>query len=134
MESLIPATLESAGPRSSFRFTVLDLRVSFEDSSTAGDSPIASYAWDFADASTSSQRNPDHVCGRNFRGGVRFTVQDTNGRESSAIANVDAAPGVQLQGNSMTDPADIAGSIDFGAVFRPLAEPTFLSARPIFRG
>jgi len=120
VESLIPATVESAGPRSSFQFTVLDLSVSFEDASTAGDSPIASYSWDFGDASTSNQRNPDHTYGQNFRGVVRFTVRDNNGRESSAIANVDAAPGVQLQGNSMTDPADIAAGLEGGAVFAPL--------------
>ena len=111
VESWIPSQETPLGPHASFMFTVEGLVVTFQDGSQAGDSPISGYSWDFGDGERSNAQNPQHTYGINFRGVVRLTAVDTAGRESNAIANVDAAPGIQLQGNSMTDPADIANGI-----------------------
>lgn len=122
LQSQIPPSAQNAtqGPRASFTFTVTDFSVDFTDNSQSRDAPIVGYDWDFGDGSQTNQRNPSHTYSTNFSGFVRLTVRDDRGRENSAIGSVQAGPGANLQGNSMADPADIAGSIDFGSVFEPI--------------
>ena len=123
IESQIPPSIQenaTAGPRASFTFTVQNLTVSFTDNSQRGDSPIATWDWDFGDGSRSNQQSPQHTYSTNFSGFVRLTVRDGNDKQNAAVGNVQAFPGANTQGNSTVDPGDIAGSLDFGAIFRPV--------------
>ncbi|HLE46607.1 MAG TPA: PKD domain-containing protein [Thermoplasmata archaeon] len=122
LESQIPPSAQNAtqGPRASFMFTVTDFAADFTDNSQSRDAPIVGYDWDFGDGVRSNQRNPSHTYSGNFSGFVRLTVRDDRGRENSAIGSVQAGPGASLQGNSMADPGDIAGSLDLGSVFAPI--------------
>ena len=123
IQSQIPATVEqnaTAGPRASFTFNVTDLTVTFRDNSRQGDAGITGWDWDFGDGSRSNQQNPQHTYSTNFTGFVRLTVRDANDKSNSAVGSVQAFPRANSQGNSTVDPGDIAGSIDFGAVFRPI--------------
>ena len=122
LQSQIPPSAQNAtqGPRASFMFTVTNLAVDFTDNSQSRDALIVGYDWDFGDGVRSNQRNPSHTYTQNFSGFVRLTVRDDRGRENSAIGSVQAGPGANLQGNSMADPGDIAGSIDLGSVLAPV--------------
>src|SRR2546426_12085406 len=100
-------------------FNVSALSVSFNDNSRQGDAGIVSWDWDFGDGSRSNQQNPQHTYSTNFTGFVRLTVRDANDKSNSAVGSVQAFPSANSQGNSTEDPGDIAGSIDFGAGFRP---------------
>jgi len=117
-----PAVVENAsqGPHASFTFIVSNFTVAFTDGSRQGDAAIASRDWDFGDGSRSNQDNPQHTYAQNFSGFVRLTVRDANGKENSAVGNVQAFRGANSMGNSTVDPGDLAGSLDFGAVFRPI--------------
>jgi len=123
IESQIPPSVQenaTAGPRASFTFTVANFTVTFADNSPQGDSPIATWDWDFGDGSRSNQQSPQHTYSTNFSGFVRLTVRDGNDKTNAAVGNVQAFPGANTQGNSTVDPGDIVGSLDFGAVFRPI--------------
>jgi len=99
---------------------VSNFTVAFTDGSRQGDVAIASRDWDFGDGSRSNQNNPQHTYAQNFSGFVHLTVRDANGKANSAIGNVQAFRGANSMGNSTVDAGDLAGSLDFGAVFRPI--------------
>lgn len=122
LQSQIPESARNTtqGPQASFMFSVSNFTVDFTDNTQSRDAPIAAYDWDFGDGARSSERNPTHTYSGNFSGFVPLTVRDDRGRENSAIGSVQAGPGANLQGNSMADVSDIAGSIDLGSVFEPI--------------
>jgi len=123
IQSQIPPTIAenaTAGPRASFTYMVASLTVTFTDNSQAGDSPIAMWDWDFGDGSRSNQQSPSHTYSTNFSGFVRLVVRDGSDKQNAAVGNVQAFPGANTQGNSTVDPGDLAGSLDFGAVFQPI--------------
>ncbi len=114
------AAAEPVGPRASFFFTSNSLTATFNDSSTPGDSPIARWSWDFGDGAVSGGRSPQHTYTLQGTYFVRLTVQDGNGKENSAVGNVQALPGVQAAGNSTTDIGNIAAGFDLSAIAAPL--------------
>lgn len=114
------APAEPAGPRASFFFTSDGLTATFNDSSTSGDSAVATWSWDFGDGVLSGQRSPQHTYALQGTYFVRLTVRDGNGKESSALGNVQALPGVQAGGNSAPDVGDIAAGFDLSAIAAPL--------------
>ena len=123
IERQIPPAVQqntTAGPHASFMFNVTGFSVSFNDNSRQGDAGIVSWDWDFGDGSRSNQQNPQHTYSTNFSGFVRLTVRDANDKQNAAVGNVQAFPGANTAGNSTVDPGDIAGSLDFGAVFAPI--------------
>lgn len=123
IQSQIPPSIQenvSQGPRASFTFTIANLTVTFTNTSQPGDAALAIWEWDFGDGSRSNQPSPQHTYATNFSGFVRLTVRDANDKANSAVGNVQAFLGANSQGNSTVDPGDIAGSIDFGAVFGPV--------------
>ena len=121
LESKIPQTAqEPEGPRASFRWTANGFDVAFNDSSSQGDAGIAAWAWDFGDGASSSERSPAHAYARNGSYFVRLTVRDSNGKESSAISDVQVLPGAQAGGNSTVDLGDLAGAFNPLALNAPL--------------
>lgn len=113
-------TDQPSGPRASFTYNVTGLDIEVHSNSQQGDASITSYEWDFGDGSSASGQNAMHTYPGDFSGYVRLTVRDGNNKENSAIASVQASPSVDIRGNSMTDPADIASSFDFSSVFGPI--------------
>jgi hypothetical protein len=111
---------QSKGPQASFTFSINGMSLDVQSNSRQGDSPITSYNWDFGDGSGTNGQTAQHTYSGNFSGYVRLTVRDSNGKENRAVANIQAGPGAHYRGNSMTDPADIAGSFDVSAIFGPV--------------
>ena len=123
IQAQIPPSVQanaSQGPRASFTFLVANFTVTFTDTSQRGDAAIAGWDWDFGDGSRSNLQSPQHTYSQNFSGFVRLTVRDAADKKSSGVGSVQAFRGASSQGNSTVDPGDIAGSIDFGAVFKPV--------------
>jgi len=123
IQAQIPPSIQqnaTAGPRASFTFLVANFTVTFTDTSQRGDAAIAGWDWDFGDGSRSNLQSPQHTYSQNFSGFVRLAVRDAADKKSSGVGSVQAFRGASSQGNSTVDPGDIAGSIDFGAVVRPL--------------
>src|SRR3989442_9018053 len=122
IQAQIPPSIQanaSQGPRASFTFLVANFTVTFADTSQRG-AAIAGWDWDFGDGSRSNLQSPQHTYSQNFSGFVRLAVRDAADKKSSGVGSVQAFRGASSQGNSTVDPGDIAGSIDFGAVFQPL--------------
>lgn len=63
----------------------VDQSVSFSDTSTDPDGPIASWSWDFGDASTSTVRSPQHAFTAPGTYSVRLTVTDIVGAASTKV-------------------------------------------------
>lgn len=57
----------------------LPVRYRFTDNSTACESTITGWFWEFGDGSTSTERNPEHVFSTEAQFNVRLTVTDNNG-------------------------------------------------------
>jgi len=73
----------NGAPRAEFQVTCRDLRCTFVDRSEDQDGRVASWAWDFGDGATSSQRNPAHSYGAAGRYTVSLRVTDDDGATSS---------------------------------------------------
>jgi len=131
LNSQMPGNDETSkkGPRADFRFTLNNLSVSFEDSSQQGDAQIVSRHWDFGDGQTiDGSTTPSHTYMTNFSGNVRLTVRDSNNKENSALANIQARPGEHTNGNSAPDPGDIASAFNFQDILGPLMSLPFALA------
>ena len=113
-------TDQPKAPRASFTFTVTGFNIDLQSNSQQGDAPINSYEWDFGDGSSAGGQTAQHTYSGNFSGFVRLTVRDGNNKENSAIGSVQAGPGVDVRGNSMSDPGDIASSFDLSTIFGPI--------------
>src|SRR5256712_7476427 len=123
IQAQIPPSIQqnaTAGPRASFTFLVANFTVTFTDTSQRGDAAIAGWDWDFGDGSRSNLQSPQHTYPQNSTGFRRLALRDAADKKSSGVGSVQAFRGAGSQGNSTVDPGDIAGSIDFSAVFRPL--------------
>ena len=66
------------GPTADFNYTTNYQFVSFTDASTAGNSAINNWNWDFGDGETSDQQNPTHTYIAPGTYTVRLTVTDEN--------------------------------------------------------
>lgn len=111
---------ESKGPTASFTFTVTGFGIDAQSTSRPGDAGISQTSWDWGDGGGSGGPTASHTYSGNFSGFARLTVRDSNGRESVALGEVRAGPGVSYQGNSMADPGNLAGAFDVGAIFGPV--------------
>ncbi len=79
---------EGAVAEYSFNTPCLGEAVNFMDESVAGDAPIESWFWDFADGNTSAEQNPSHIYLFSGNYLVDLTVTDTNGCSTTVTKNV----------------------------------------------
>ena len=81
-------------PRAEFEVTCQDLRCAFVDRSDDADGSVVSWAWDFGDGSTSSERNPSHTYAAAGRYTVLLVATDDGGAADSQThdANPTAPP------------------------------------------
>lgn len=121
-----PAT---QGPSASFTWDTSGLSGMFQDTSQQGDAPITSWAWNFGDGNRTSgpDPNPAHTYGNASIYQVGLIVRDANGKESRAVAQVEAVPSQTRSGDSLGDPtAGLELNFDFGGLLQPVAF-TFLT-------
>ena len=64
------------------------LTIQFTDASTPGSSPLATWAWDFGDGSTSNQPNPAHVYSAPGTYTVALTVTTLDGFDTESKSNL----------------------------------------------
>ncbi len=67
------------GPIAEFSSVVDVLDVEFTDESTAGDTAIVAWLWDFGDGNASTEEDPEHTYDETGEYTVRLTVTDANG-------------------------------------------------------
>ncbi len=90
--------------------------VSFSDLSAGGDSPIASWSWDFGDGGTSTDQNPSHLYTTPGVFDVTLLLVDANGCAANMsfadiIESNDNAPTAEFTGNptiTCLPPSDVA--------------------------
>jgi len=99
-----------------------------QDTSRQGDVAIASWDWNFGDGARVSGRNPGpHTYANASVYQVSLIIRDDNGKESRAIAQVQAVPMQPRSGDSLADPtAGLQLSFDLSGILQPVAI-TFLT-------
>src|SRR5438093_7892250 len=99
-----------------------------QDTSRQGDVAIASWDWNFGDGARVSGRNPGpHMYANASVYQVSLIIRDDNGKESRAIAQVQAVPMQPRSGDSLADPtAGLQLSFDLSGILQPVAI-TFLT-------
>ncbi len=70
-------------PSADFSFSTSELTVQFTDNSSDADGNIVSYAWDFGDGSSSTQKDPQHVYTTAGTYTVTLTVMDDDDQSAS---------------------------------------------------
>lgn len=121
-QNQLPQNQQAAGPTASFDWSSNGLAVTFTDSSQPGDTQITSWDWDFGDGQRSNVQNPQHTYPTNSSYQASLVVRDTNGKESSAIAQVDAILGQTRSGRSMGNPlGGLNLDISFSDILLPVA-------------
>lgn len=80
-----------------------DRTVSFQDTSSDANGAIVSWAWDFGDGATATDRNPVHTYAANGTYTVLLTVTDNDGNTASASSRVQVYwDGAVLLSNNQT--------------------------------
>jgi len=78
-----PAPDPNDPPHAEFEVTCQDLRCTFVDRSDDPDGSVVSWAWDFGDGSTSTERNPSHTYAAAGRYTVLLVATDNDGAAGS---------------------------------------------------
>lgn len=107
---------QASPPRAFYAWTANNTTVRFQDLSSAGTAAIASYEWSFGDNATSTERDPTHTFTTQGAYFVRLTVQDADGREGVAAAQLNLQGGT-TGGTSEGGPGDLG----FGSLLVPLS-------------
>jgi|GEM_PF-1800736 len=89
--TLIQYLPDITAPESAFDYTIDELQVSFDSSSSTDDNGIVSYFWDFGDGNTSDEPNPIHVYAASNTYNVSLTVTDADGKVDTSAANISVA-------------------------------------------
>ncbi|MCF8277595.1 MAG: PKD domain-containing protein [Flavobacteriales bacterium] len=92
--------------------------VNFSDLSVTGDSPIATWSWDFGDGGTSTQQNPSHTYTTPGIFDVTLILTDANGCSSNqsfndVVESINIRPTAAFTGNptvSCLPPSDVSFS------------------------
>ena len=114
---------QAQGPASSFGWSSDDFNVTFTDRSTAGDSAITRWDWEFGDGPASTGQNPPiHRYTGTGPWTVRLTVTDQNNMQGVSVSEVTLMPGGTNGGSSH---ADLSGglnvNLNLGDVLLPIA-------------
>jgi hypothetical protein len=123
LRSQMPQNQTPTGPAASFRWDSNGFNATVVDTSRPGDSAIASWQWDFGDGSRQSGQNPGmHTYASPGPYQVSLIVQDGNGKEGQALAQVAAVPMQTRSGESVVDPTTgLSLNLDFAGILQPLA-------------
>src|SRR2546430_7522748 len=119
------------GPSASFTWdTNGSNTTTVQDTSRQGDVAITSWDWNFGDGTRAAGRNPGpHTYANASVYQVSLTIRDGNGKESRAVAQVQAVPMQPRSGDSLADPtAVLQPRFGFSGIFLPVAL-TFLTFR-----
>lgn len=101
-----------------FTYVETGLSAAFTDTSVASTGEtIASWSWDFGDATTSSVQNPNHVYGSGGNYTVELTIVDTAGCMAIRTVNLDVVDPCAAMNAEFTSAPDAATdfAIDFNA-------------------
>lgn len=99
------------GPEASYEWASSGLAVEFVDTSTAGDTPIEQWLWDFGDGATSSQPNPTHRFTDAGSWDVTLDITDQDGRTSKAEGTVEIELIGSASGDATIGLADMADKV-----------------------
>lgn len=124
LRNQLPQNQQATGPTATFNWTSAGLTATFTDSSHQGDASIVSWNWDFGDGQQQNARNPQHTYSTNGSYQASLVVRDANGKESTAIAQVDVIAGQTRSGRGMNSPLGGSGlsvNLDFGQIVVPVA-------------
>jgi len=124
-----PQQQAPAGPSASFTWdTNGSNTTTVQDTSRQGDVAITSWDWNFGDGTRVSGRNPGpHTYANASIYQVSLIIRDGNGKESRAVAQVEAVPMQPRSGDSLSDPtAGLQLSFDLSGILQPVAI-TFLT-------
>src|SRR2546428_11682667 len=118
------------GPSASFTWdTNGSNTTTVQDTSRQGDVAITSWEWNFGDGTRATGRNPGpHTYTNASVYQVSLIIRDGNGKESRALAQVQAVPMQPRSGDSLADPtAGLPLRFHLGRLPQPIAItfPTF---------
>ena len=80
-------------PVANFSYSVNELTVTYNDSSTDNDGSISNWQWNFGDGNTSQEQHPGHSYTVSGSYSVSLTVTDNDGRSHSQSQNVTVSDG-----------------------------------------
>ncbi len=109
------------GPRAEFRWSADGWDVDFTDRSTEGDGSIDSWSWDFGDGNTDTGPDQFHQYDDNGTYQVSLTVEDENGKRSTARSEVYVELDSHPSEVSQLDVDESNFNLDFGDVITPIA-------------
>lgn len=118
-----PQEQAPTGPAATFRWDTSGFNATVQDTSRQGDAAITSWSWNFGDGTRVSGQNPGpHAYANPSVYQVSLIVRDGNGKESRALAQVEAGPMQTRSGESVGDPtAGLALSFDLSGILQPAA-------------
>ena len=123
-----PQEQAPTGPAATFRWDTSGFNVTVQDTSRQGDAAITSWDWNFGDGTRVSGQNPGpHAYANPSVYQVSLIVRDGNGKESRALAQVEAAPMQTRSGESVGDPTaglagfDLSKIFDLSGILQPAA-------------
>ncbi|MFQ5910095.1 MAG: PKD domain-containing protein [Thermoplasmata archaeon] len=120
-EEQLPQEEIVQGPSASFSWTTDSYNVSFEDRSEGGDADVVVWDWDLGDGSQSDDQEPSITYFNEGLYNVYLTVEDENGKRSSAFGMVDIRNNETLSGRSQPEFGGFDIGLDFTKILMPLA-------------
>lgn len=102
---------EADGPEAGYTWTSNGRRVTFTDTSAAGDSELQQYEWNFGDGSSSTESSPTHRYADQGEYTVTLRVTDVGGLDSRAQAGVTVEADTENTGQGELGLTELADSV-----------------------